>query len=232
MSVSQTTTMLRLGSGRGNGPPRLVDVAYEQIKTLLLTNSSLPVLLSEQGLADQLGFSKTPVREALHRLAQEGLLEMIPRRGYLVPRMTATDMRDIFEAREAIEGMAARLAASRIRPGELAAIRDALATASLAPEDADDPANLARMEQANAVLHEGVLRAAGNVRLHQTTAPLRSQIQRVQRIAVRAPGRIRCSHFEHLEVLAALDRRDPDAAEAAMRAHIRSTAQDVLDQVG
>lgn len=224
-----TQNLLRLSGA--NGRPRLIDLAYERIRELLLTNDGLPEVLSEQAVAAQLGFSKTPVREALHRLAQEGLLRMVPRRGYLVPRITAADVREIFEAREGLEGIAARLAARRIRDAELAEIRAALAAASLAPEDAEDGANLELMKDANDVVHDGVLAAAGNARLQQAMAPLRSQIQRVQVLAVRAPGRIRRSHLEHLKVLAALERRDPDAAEEAMREHLRSTGQDVLEQV-
>jgi DNA-binding GntR family transcriptional regulator len=210
--------------------PRLVDLAYARIRELLL-DDNLPEVFSEQGLAEQLGFSKTPVREALHRLSQEGLLRLIPRRGYLVPRLTAVDVRDIFETREALEGMAARLAARRMRDPERATLRAALDAVSLAPDAEADRTNLERMERGNSMLHELVLGAAANSRLEQALAPLRGQMQRVHLVAVRAPGRIRRSHLEHLEVLASLESRDPDAAEQAMRAHIRSTCQDVLEQV-
>jgi GntR family transcriptional regulator, rspAB operon transcriptional repressor len=213
-----------------SGTPRLVDLAYERVREML-QEGGLPEVLSEQVLAGQLGFSKTPVREALHRLAQEGLLRMLPRRGYLVPRITASDVQELFEVREALEGMAARLAAQRISELERDVIQDALAAASLASEDAESPENLARMEFANGILHEGLLTAASNTRLLQAMAPLRSQVQRIQRLAVRAPGRIRRSHDEHIDVFAAVGRRDPDGAEHAMRAHIRSTGRDVLGQL-
>ncbi|MBI3973291.1 MAG: GntR family transcriptional regulator [Chloroflexi bacterium] len=218
-------------TAKANGGSRLTDVAYERIKELLLTRDDLPEVLSEQVLATHLGFSKTPVREALYRLSQEGLLRLIPRRGYLVPEVTQTDVRHLFELREAVEGMAARLAADRIRDDELHEIEEAVNRAGDLRDDVEDAETLAVLRHCNEIVHGGIMCAAGNPRLEQALAPIRDQIKRVLMVSLGMRGQIRGGRIEHVEILHALQRRDPDGADAAMRAHIRATYQHTVRRV-
>lgn len=108
--------------------PNLPLQAYEIIKGWIVNQDLAPGMkLQEDALADRLGVSRTPFREALSRLAQEGLVTMVPRRGTFVVDLTQEDIVDLYEAREAIEGMAAHLAARRRTPDHLRQMQAAFA---------------------------------------------------------------------------------------------------------
>jgi len=100
---------------------RLSEKAYHLIKEKIVTLELLPLsVIDERVLMEELGLGRTPIREALHRLAAEGLVNIVPRRGMFVANISITDLQKIFEVRMPMEGLCARLAAQRVTAGQIA----------------------------------------------------------------------------------------------------------------
>lgn len=208
---------------RGNS--RLSDVAYAAIRDDILKNYTPGTPLSQRELASTLGISKTPVREALHELAQSGLVEFIPGKGYFVSRFSYKDVKDIFDVREALECKAAYLAAVQMREDDLKELRTLFAAVDRAQEE-DERHML--MEEVNRVLHQTIVKSARNMRLASVLEMMKDQLDCIGRMTVRIAGRLEKSHAEHVEILKALENRDATSAEQAMRAHLESTKESVL----
>jgi DNA-binding GntR family transcriptional regulator len=165
-------------------------------------------------LAGQLGISRTPVINALKRLAQERVVDCVSRRGIFVRRFSKREMARLFTVREALEGMAARLAATRITPGEVRRLRamfrgfDGPVTAGV----------VRRYVERDRYFHRRVVELAGNEHLIAALDSVNMMFFVYQDGLVRPPAE---TVPEHRAILEGLRHRDPDASEAAMRLHIR-----------
>ena len=182
--------------------------------------------LMENELAMRLQMSRTPVREALRRLERDGLVEIRPRVGAYVRGMTMKDLQEIFEVREAAEGMLARLAALRGKRETLDQLRRLFNRAGTA-SPGEERNRL--YEEAGDRLHEYIAEGAGNSRLKRILDTLHIQIRRQQSITRELPDSIGISYNEHMSVVDALESGDPALAEEAMRSHIRSARNSVFD---
>ena len=176
--------------------------------------------LSEADLARRLGISRGPLREALGRL--EGrLVTRTPRIGVRVIEFSKQDIEDLFYTREALEGMGARLACERISAAELANLRSLLDHHSQQPEVMAGAAYSPRSLDED--FHLSIIRAAN---CEQIERLLMDQIYYQLRIHRRKsstlPGRARAALAEHESIVLALEARDPDQAERAMRTHLRN----------
>lgn len=157
-------------------PSTATEGAYEHLKRLILTGALAPGLeLREGTLTTTSGFGRTPVREALRRLVQEGFVEVRPRQGYRVSVVTLASVRDLFEMRLLLEPAAAELAATRATQEELAALHE-LAHESYVP---GDPDSYERFLERNREFHVRVARVAGNERLARTLQVLLEEMQRL-----------------------------------------------------
>lgn len=176
--------------------------------------------LSEAELARQLGISRGPLREALGRL--EGRLVMrTPRIGVRVIDFSSEDLEHLFFVREALEGMAARLAAERMSEAELAQLQNLLAHHAKQPELASGSAYHQRSHDED--FHFTIVRAARCERLEQMLLDELYYQLRIHRLrSSTRPGRAQQALNEHREILVALASRNPAAAEATMRHHIRN----------
>ncbi|MBI2371646.1 MAG: GntR family transcriptional regulator [Deltaproteobacteria bacterium] len=216
------------GLGRAISPApeaTLQEKAYDAIKDAILKHILKGgELLSEERLAKGLGISRTPVREALRRLASEGLVESIPRRGSFVSRLTMTDVKEIFQIREALEGMAARLAALGVREDELRATRARLEKAF----ESRDPDELF---EAGREFHHWIIVNSRNERLIRLLAALRSQIDRVFFLGTTLSGQMERSFSEYEALIRALEQRDPDLAEQIMRRHLAAVREQLLQRL-
>lgn len=173
--------------------------------------------LVEDRLAEQLGVSRSPVREALRVLEAEGLVETIPRKGVVVATLSADEVADIFEVRVALEELAARLAARRGGDDAIAAVERTLAAAEVALEHRQ-PAELARL---NTTFHEAILDLAGNRYLRDVMIPLRGRTQWI--FSKTASGeRAAVSLAEHRELLEAVGARDEARAGKLAVEHVLS----------
>jgi DNA-binding GntR family transcriptional regulator len=176
--------------------------------------------LSEAELARQLGISRGPLREALGRL--EGRLVMrTPRIGVRVIEFSRDDLEQLFYVREALEGLAARLAAERMTDKELDLIGELLSQHASKPELAAGAAYLQRSKDED--FHFAIARAARCERIEQLLLDEVYYQLRIHRLrSSTRPGRAQAALSEHREILCALQARNPDASEEAMRRHIRN----------
>ncbi len=182
--------------------------------------------LSEAELARQLGISRGPLREALGRL--EGRLVMrTPRIGVRVIDFDRADLEQLFFVREALEGMAARLATERMTTAELQQLHELLAHHATQPELATGAAYHQRSRDDD--FHFTIVRAARCERLEQMLLDELYYQLRIQRLrSSTRPGRAQQALGEHREIVAALASRNPDAAESTMRHHIRNARLSTL----
>jgi DNA-binding GntR family transcriptional regulator len=172
--------------------------------------------LREIEFAQKLGISRSPLREAFRILESEGLLEVVPRKGVFVVKTSPEEAHEVYEVRSLIEGYGARLAASRIEEQELKHMRRLLEEMRRISLD-----NRYWDYQATSLeFHDTFMRASGNHKLLALYSQTRKFLLRIQALAVGEHRVSQESVEEHGSILEALERRDPDAAEAAARRHV------------
>ena len=192
------------------------DVAHTLRERIFAGELAPGVFLDEIALAEGLGISRTPLREALKVLTAEGLVRHEPRRGCFVNQVTEQDLDDIFPVIALLEGQCAHQAALRASDADLAALEvlhQRLVDHALARRINDYYA-------ANFAIHEAIITLADNRWLAQVIGDLRKIVKLSRLQQLHAPGRLDQSLSEHLAVFAALKARDAHGAEAAMRTHI------------
>jgi DNA-binding GntR family transcriptional regulator len=199
--------------------PGVVDDLAEAIQTRIIAGD-IPAgaRLRQEQLAAEYQLSRTPVREALRKLQAEGTVELVPNQGAVVRGTTARDVREGYEVRAELEGMAAALAATWITDEHVTQLREAEELFRRAIEDSQ-PGIWTR---ANDQFHEAVQAAAGNERLRRTIRDLHKAFpRRLTWGALQLDARLLTQNVEqHHEILAAIERRDPDGAREAMRRHV------------
>lgn len=203
-----------LGSNAQEG---LTDVAYAQLREAILRGhltAGTPIF--ELHLTERLGMSRTPIREALKILARDGFVEALPGRGYMVPRPSLQSIRELFELRETLEGMAARYAALRATKDEIAVLE------KLCQRYEGESGNWDKWTATGSEFHAAVIAAARNQRLSALLASLNDQIVMSRRTALQGNvERQRGAIKEHRALLVAITARDPERAESLARNHVR-----------
>ncbi len=210
------------------GAPRgsRVDDAYRALRQRILDNAYPPGYQAlEQTLADELGLSRTPVREALIRLQKEGLVDVVPRHGMRVLPVSPTDMKEIYEILSALESTAAELLAKR-QPSdaELAPLERASRDMSRALR-ADD---LEAWADADERFHRQLIELAGNRLLVQTVLNFWDRAQRVRRLTLRLRPKPVNSTKEHLALVERIRAGDPRGAHEVNRAHRERASRELL----
>lgn len=167
-------------------------------------------------LAEEFGCSRTPIREALQALERSGLVQIRPKQGTFVTHLSVTDLAERFEVMAELEGMAARLAARRIRPESVHSMELALADCEerAIAEDADG------YYYANSNFHGAIYESCGNEYLTRQSYDLKKVLQPYRRLQLRVPDRMRRSLAEHRTIAAAIVAGEQDAAENAARDHV------------
>ncbi len=171
--------------------------------------------LTETDLAQRLGISRTPVREALHRLHAMGLAEHGPQRGLIIAHLSYDQLRQLFAVREGLEGMATRLAAEHASRAEANLLRE-MVTADRA---LDDPAKL---RERNKILHRQIVQASHNKFMIEALGNLRVHLSLLPGSTYTSAGRVAEAQAEHEEIVEAIAAGDGDQAEKAARHHIAS----------
>lgn len=173
-------------------------------------------------LADELGLSPTPLKVALAALEREGFVIAIPNRGYFVPKMGADDMRQIYELREVVDGIAARNAArSEGRLELVGVLRDLLGQQRRCVERGD----LRQYSDLDVLFHSAIWQACGNPRLTQISENLLGQLRIGSGATAQVPGRLDRALQEHACILDALVRSDSASAEEHTRTHVRRAGE-------
>jgi DNA-binding GntR family transcriptional regulator len=198
---------------------------YQNLKRRLVSEKLRPGdWLVERELGDRYGLSRTPIREILRRLANEGLVEMLPGKGYMVKRLSAAEIAAIFQAREAIEGEAARLACASTEVGFWRELHDIRSELERTNATADPAAGVTLGWR----LHQAIVQAAGNFLLEEFYHKLQNYAALTRNITRKSAEIEAASRTEHLEILRAMERRGGEEAERTMRAHLRNTSRRLL----
>ena len=193
----------------------LRSLVCDELRRLVITGELAPgTRIVEDRLAARLGVSRNPVREALQKLAGEGFVELLPRRGAVVAQITAEEAEDLFDVRSSLEPLAARLAARRADADGIDRLRAVLELARTATDERD----LDLLASYNTEFHSVVVQLSGNDYLGLLVSPMARRVQWVFRTsaATRAPH----SWTEHEQLLHAIAAGDEDYAEAVARAHV------------
>lgn len=205
---------------------------YEEIKEAIINNTIKPgTMIQERILAEKLGVSRTPVREALRRLNSEGLIELIPGKGATITKITIEDIREIMQVREPLECLAVKLAAERIQPQDIKYLEEMIANWDK-EINCSDQINFQSLSTRDIAFHEYLVEIAGNKRLANILSMLRDQIRRITFLTQDNKTRIETSFPQHINILEALKQRDPVAAEENMRQHMQSIKEYYFDRFG
>jgi DNA-binding GntR family transcriptional regulator len=183
--------------------------------------------LSDVRLSEELGVSRTPVREALQRLAQEGIVRAESRRGFFVAGFSSQDVREVYDVRTALEVLAVRLALPALADVQIEAAQAALDAVAQRVAAGDEGANEAFLAVDRA-FHDLLIETANNRRLAAMMASLQAQVRVFQFYGIHFRDLTETSIAQHQAILAALRRRDPVAAEQAMTHHIQDVKARVL----
>ncbi len=180
------------------------------------------IRLDERQLSQDLGVSRTPIREALSILEQEGFVRSIPRRGIHVVRKTKREIVEMITVWAAIEGMAARLAALRVLPADLAELRGFVEAFQ------EDPASqIGEYSDANMQFHKAIIRLSGIELMAALTETLFIHMRAVRAVTMTQDNRAQRSIVDHRNIIAALADRDADRAERLVREHTMGLAAHV-----
>lgn len=183
--------------------------------------------LMEIQLAEELGVSRTPIREALRKLELEGFIVMVPRKGAYVADFSFKDIADIFEIRAALEGLAAALAAERITDEEMENMERLLAEKAEAIARND----IERIVEVDTKFHEAIYQASRNKRLWSIISNLREQIQRFRSTSLAYPGRSKQSLEEHRVIVEAIQARDVAQSRQVAQEHIENAENSMIDAI-
>jgi DNA-binding GntR family transcriptional regulator len=201
--------------------PTLSEIAYDRIRRMIVRLDLAPGdVLREDDLQDRLDIGRTPIREALQRLAREHFVTVIPRRGMFVAGIDVSELSMLFETRTVLEPYAARLAAARGTPGHWAEMADELRTTKKAKGN----------EQLMAIdrrCHEIMWEAAGNRFLLDTLDTLYAQSDRLWHLYLSEVADMGRAVHEHAEILDALEAGDGDRVAALVEAHVRAFDEEI-----
>lgn len=202
-------------------PPNQAEIAYERLKCAIVTLAIAPnTPLNEAMICEELGLGRTPVHQACHRLALEGLVQIVPRKGLLVPPLSMDDFVDLVGARRVNEPACAALAAERISDAELTEVATIVADSGRLSRD--DLAGLIGMDQR---FHEIIATASRNRVFAAFMTNLNDRSARFWALSLSNDAHRAETIEEHERIVGALKQRDPDLAAQAMRDHIDSFAR-------
>ena len=195
--------------------------AYDALKEAILKMDIYatpePVMLDERALSERLGVSRTPIREAIAMLEQDGFVKTVPRRGIVVVRRTKTEIVDMIRAWAALESMAARLITTTARKKDITALRDFFKDFNLRdrlPQDHVD-----EYSKANIAFHQALISLSESPTLVDMTNEILLHVRGYRQLTIGRTERIAASLPEHLAIIEALEERNTELAEKRSRDH-------------
>ena len=198
---------------------------YRALKTEIIKGSLKPgTKLSEGKIAEQMGVSRTPVREALKELAAEGFVKMNPNQAVVVSNASVEDVQEVLQIRGVLEGLAARLATKMISEEEIKELEKYQKQMEYYTKK-DDVLAFSEMD---AEFHELILNVCGNNRLIQIRKNLSDQAHRYRIRSLSVPGRLKYSLKEHQEIVEALKRKNAEQADRLSQKHIENVLANIL----
>ena len=209
--------------------PSIREKVYEDLKSAILSGHYTPgEKLAEEHLAETLGVSRTPVREALHKLESEGLIKPRKKRGFIVSRDTKEEVEELFELRSILEGHTLRVISRIISEEILSQLNESI-------QKAEEALRRNRIEEVfkwntrfHDTLHELV---ADKTRLHRLIVDIRKYVLRYRKDTLRYPDGGRRAVEGHKKILLALRLKDPELCERVMREHIKEAMDDAIQSL-
>ena len=202
-----------------NASVSLRDQAYAMLKRAIAETdiyaSREPIRLDERLLSEQLGVSRTPIREAMTLLEQEGFLRTVPRRGIYIQRKTRREMVEMIQMWAALESMAARLATQHASDQQIAAVRH-LFDSFL---DSAPAEHLDEYSDANIAFHQAIFDLAESQVLSDAMRNIFAHVRAIRRATITQSDRAARSIVDHMRIIEALEQRDTDRAERLVREH-------------
>lgn len=206
----------------------LREVVGETLRDAIITGILQPgERLMEIQLAEELGVSRTPVREAIRKLELEGFVVMVPRRGTYVADLSLKDANEVFEIRTALDVLAAGLAAERITDEELEELERMLVHIG----EYIDTENMDKLVEADSQFHDLLYKASRNDRLVGFINNLREQLTRFRAISIAYPGRLIKTWEEHRRLVEAIAQRNSDLAMQIAREHMENAEHTLLQDM-
>jgi DNA-binding GntR family transcriptional regulator len=200
----------------------------EAIANMDLYRSSEPVMLDERELSEGLGVSRTPIREALAMLQQEGFIRVLPRRGIMVVRRSKREIIEMIQAWAALESMAARLITLNASDEEIATLRSLFQSFSTDHEVLD---HVDEYSAANIAFHQALIRLSGSETLATMTSNLTIHLRAIRHRTIFEMNRAQRSFEDHIQIIEALEARDTELAERLARDHTLTLADHVEKHV-
>lgn len=208
--------------------PVLKEKTYQALRNAITSMDiyahSEPPKLDERKLAQQLGVSRTPIREAISRLEQEGLVETIPRRGAFVVRKSRQQVLEMICVWAALEGMAARLATERADDDEISGLRKIFATFDDARQAR---AHIDEYSEKNIEFHQAIMRLSKCELLQHMADGLFLHMRAIRAQTIKEGDRASQSVVDHMRIIEALESREADPAERLVREHALNLAEHV-----
>lgn len=206
----------------------LRDVVFNTLRRAILTGQLKPgERLMEVHLANRLGVSRTPIREAIRKLELEGLVIMIPRRGAEVARITEKSLKDVLEVRRALDALSVELACDRITKEDTKRLYEAC----LAFEKAAGGKDASVIAKADVALHDIIVEATGNRRLQQMVNNLSEQMYRYRFVYIQEESQHDMLVAEHREIYESIASRDKKRAAKAASVHIDNQEKSIIKQI-
>ncbi|GAB4265317.1 GntR family transcriptional regulator [Thermincola ferriacetica] len=204
----------------------LREIVFEALREAIINGTLEPgERLMEIQLAEEMGVSRTPVREAIRKLELEGFVVMVPRKGACVAGLSMKDIADVFEIRTALESLAAGLAAERITEEELENLERLLVKIGECVQAND----LDKLIEVDTEFHDVLFKATRNERLVQIISNLREQIQRFRTTSLASPGRMKYALEEHKKIVEAVSERNVELAQKLAAEHIENAENIMLN---
>ena len=200
---------------------------YEALRELIghmdIYSSKEPIRLDERALGEQLGVSRTPVREAISRLVQEGIVENIARRGSFVVRKSKEEILDIVDVWAALESMAARLATSRASDEEIAQLHDNFSTF----DGEEARTHIDEYSDTNIEFHQTIIRLGHSELITQMADQLFFHMRAIRASTIKDRNRVAQSVMDHSRIIEAIEERDAYHAEQLVRDHALELAKHI-----
>ncbi len=198
-------------------PKLLSEDIAESIKAAIIKGKFKPgEKISEGDLAQSMGISRTPLREAFRKLENQGFIQIIPRKGAMVTEVSATEAQDLYEIKSTLEGLAARLAAQRMTEKDL----ERLERINEELKGLIEHEDLEAFYRTHTRFHESFVKACGNSRLAVMISNLNDHFKRFGIVSLTLPGQYEQAIRQHEQIIAAFRRKDADAAEHAVTTNV------------
>jgi DNA-binding GntR family transcriptional regulator len=209
--------------------PNLRDQTYKILKNMIITREILPgKKISEETLAQEIGVSRTPIRETLFRLEHEGIVKIIPRRGAFVVKQSKENIIEILQIREVLEALIVRLVTPLLEASEIRELRSCLEKLRAIPEE---ERHVIEYTDSELEFHDLLRKKCPNQMLRGMMEMVNARLQIIRLRTVVLPGRAQKTLDEHAGILEMIEKGNAEKAELLMRRHVISVRTMALDNI-